>query len=63
MVALAMSTKKPTAEMAEPIWGPGQPPLIAMAVNDQAGKRRDPGRLHQQKLKVPHVSAEIARMV
>lgn len=27
MVALAMSTKKPTAEMAEPIWGRGQPPL------------------------------------
>ena len=27
MVALAMSTKKPTAEMAEPIWGAGQPPL------------------------------------
>lgn len=30
--------------------------------NDQAGKRRDPAVCISKKLKVPHVSAEIARM-
>ena len=63
MVAFAMSTKKPTAEMAEPICGarPAAAP-IAMAAAISPGSAATPA-VHQQKLKAPHVSAEIACMV
>ena len=64
MVALAMSTKKPTAEMAEPIWGarPAAAP-IAIAAMTRPGSAATPAVCISKKLKVPHVSAEIARMV
>ena len=64
MVALAISTKKPTAEMAEPICGarPAATP-IAMAAAMSPGSAATPAVCMIKKLKAPHVSAEMARMV
>ena len=64
MVALAMSTKKPTAEMAEPICGakPAAAP-IAMAATTSPGSAATPAVCISKKLKAPHESAEMARMV
>ena len=64
MVALAISTKKPTAEIAEPICGarPAAAP-IAMAAAISPGSAATPAVCMIRKLKAPHVSAEMARMV
>ena len=64
MVALAISTKKPTAEIAEPICGarPAAAP-IAMAATISPGSAATPAVCISKKLKVAHVSAEMARMV
>ena len=64
MVAFAMSTKKPTAEMAEPICGakPAAAP-IAIAAMTRPGSAATPAVCISKKLKVPHASAEIACMV